>query len=162
MAELTDPRDYHGRFLCDSSGKRVGRIDEVYLDADTERPEFALVNTGLPGARSSFVPVRDAVPVGDEDVRVPLPMERMDDAPGLEPGRQLSEGDEAQLYEHYGMEFTEPHSGSRSEDEARAGSEGEGRGGLRLRRYVVTEYVQATIPVQHEEVRIELEDDLRR
>ncbi|MDQ3587400.1 MAG: PRC and DUF2382 domain-containing protein [Actinomycetota bacterium] len=161
MAELTDAGDYHGRFLCDSSGERVGRIDEVYLDTDTDRPEFALVNTGLPGTRSSFVPLRDAVPVGDEDVRVPLPRERMDGAPSAEPGGQLSEGEEAQLYEHYGMELTEPHSGSRSEDEARAGSEGAGRGRLRLRRYVVTEYIQATIPVQHEEVHLEREDDTR-
>lgn len=161
MAQLTDAGDCHGRFLCDSSGERVGRIDEVYLDTDTDRPEFALVNTGLPGARSSLVPVRDAVQVGDEEIRVPLPREMIDEAPSVEPGRQLSEGEEAQLYEHYGMEYTEPHSGSRPEGGARAGSEGEGRGRLRLRRYLVTEYVQATIPVQHEEVRIELEDDPR-
>lgn len=161
MTELTDAGDYHGRFLCDSSGERVGTIDEVYLDADSDQPEFALVTTGLRGTRSNFVPIRDAVPVGDEDVRVPLPREKMDEAPSVEPGGQLSGGEEAQLYEHYGMEFTEPHSGSRSEDETRADSEGGGRSGLRLKRYVVTEYVEAIIPVQHEEVRIEREDDAR-
>ncbi len=161
MAELTDAGDYHGRFLCDSNGERIGRIDEVYLDTETDRPEFALVNLRGAGTRSSFVPVRDAVPVGGEDVRVPIPRERMDEAPTMEPGGRLSEGEEAQLYEHYGMAFTGSHSGSRPEDEARGGGEGEGGGRLRLRRYVVTEYVQATIPVQHEEVHIEREDDTR-
>ncbi len=161
MAELTDAGDYHGRFLCDSSGERVGRIDEVYLDADTDRPEFGLVNTGLAGGRSSFVPLRDGVSVGGKDVRVPLPRERMEGAPSVEPGGQLSGGEEAQLYEHYGMEFTEPHAGSRSEEEARTGREGGEGGGLRLKRYVVTEYVEVIIPVEHEEVRIEREDDAR-
>ena len=105
--------------------------------------------------------MRDAVPVGEEDVRVPLPREKMDEAPSIDPGGQLSEDEEAQLYEHYGMEFTKPHAGSRSEDEERAGSEGGGRGRLRLKRYLVTEFVQTTVPVQHEEVRIEREGDAR-
>ncbi len=157
MAQLPDAGNYHGRFLCDSSGGRVGKIDEVYLNTDDDRPEFALVNLGQHGTRSSFVPVRDAVQVGDEDVRVPLSKDKMDEAPTIEPGGELSEEEEAQLYEHYGMQFTEPHSGSRSEDEARTGSEDRGRGRLRLRRHVVTEY----IPVQHEEVTIEREDDTR-
>jgi hypothetical protein len=156
MPQMTDAGDYHGRFVCDSSGERVGKIEEIYLDSDTDRPEFVLVNTGS-GTRSNFVPVRDAVQVGDEDVRVPLARELMEEAPSVEPGGQLSEEEEARLYEHYGMEFTEPHSGSRPEDEAR-GPEG-GGGRLRLKRYVVTEYVQATIPVQREEVRIEHEDE---
>jgi len=162
MADQTDAGDYHGRFLCDSSGERVGRIDEVYLDTDTDQPEFALVNMGQSGTRSTFVPLRDGVAVGDEDVRVPLPRERMDEATSIEPGGQLSERQEEQLYEHYGMEFLEPHSGSRPEGGARD-SESEGRGRLRLKRYVVTEYIEvtATIPVQREEVRIEREDDVR-
>lgn len=157
MAQLPDAGDYHGRFLCDSSGARVGKIDEVYLSTENDRPEFALVKLGQDSTRSSFVPVRDAVQVADEDVRVPIPKDRMDEAPSIEPGGELSESEEAELYEHYGMEFTEPHSGSRSEDEARGGGEEKGRGRLRLRRYLVTDYV----PVQHEEVRIEREDDPR-
>lgn len=53
MADLTDAGNYHGRFLCDSSGE-VGRIDKVYLDTDTDRPEFALVNPGQSGTRSTL------------------------------------------------------------------------------------------------------------
>ena len=157
MAQLPDAGDFHGRFLRDSSGERVGKIDEIYLDSDTDRPEFVLVSTGS-GTRSNFVPVRDAVQVGDEDVRVPLAREMMDEAPSIEPGGQLSEEEEVHLYEHYGMEFTEPHSGSRPEDQARGGSQSTGPGRLRLKRYVVTDYVQVTIPVQREEVRVERED----
>ena len=137
MAQLEDAGAYHGRFLLDSSGQRVGKIDEVYLNADNDRPEFALVHTGQHGTRSSFVPVRDAVQVGDEEVRVPLPRDLMEEAPSIEPEGQLSEDEEAHLYEHYGMEFTEPPSGSRSESEA-GRDEDEGRGRLRLRRYLVT------------------------
>lgn len=161
MAELMEAGDYRGRFLCDSSGERIGTIDEVYLDMETDQPGWALVNTGLHGTRSSFVPLRDAVQVGGEEVRVPVPPDRIRDAATIEPEGELSAEEEARLYEHYGMDYIEPHSGARSEEGRRAGAAGEGRGRLRLKRYIVTEHVPTTIPVQREELRLEREDDAR-
>jgi PRC-barrel domain/Domain of unknown function (DUF2382) len=158
MAELT-AADYRGRYLCDSSGERVGTIDELYLDADNDQPEWAVV-TGLHGSRGTFVPLRDAVPVGDEDVRVPVARERMSDAATIEPGGELSAEEEEQLFEYYGIHITESHSGARPEQGAGGGAAGEGGGRLRLRRYIVTEHVPTTVPVQHEEVRIEREDEV--
>ena len=49
-----------GAYLVGSDGERIGKIDEIYLDDRTGEPEWALVNTGLFGMRSSFVPLRDA------------------------------------------------------------------------------------------------------
>ena len=158
MAELTEARDYRGRFLCDSNGERIGTIEEVYLDVETEEPDWALVNTAEQGTRLSFVPLRDAVSVGDEDVRVPVPPDRIRDAATIEPDGELSAEQEAQLYEHYGMDYSEP-SGAQSEEGQQAGTQGRGR--LRLKRYIVTEHVPTTIPVQREELRLEREDDVR-
>ena len=160
MAEL-DAGDYRGRFLCDSSGETIGTIEDVYLDSETDQAEWAVVNTGLHGTRGSFVPLRDGVAVGDGDVRVPVPREKMEQAASIEPGGELSSEEETQLFAHYGLDLTESHSGAHSDDQRAAGTAGEVGGHLRLRRYIVTEHVPVTIPVQHEEVRLERDDELR-
>jgi uncharacterized protein (TIGR02271 family) len=46
---------------------------------------------------------------------------------------------------------------TRSEEELRVGTASRERGRVRLRKYVVTEEVQQTVPVQREEVRVERE-----
>ena len=46
---------------------------------------------------------------------------------------------------------------TRSEEELRVGTARRERGRVRLRKYVVTEHVQQTVPVQREEVRLERE-----
>ena len=46
---------------------------------------------------------------------------------------------------------------TRSEEELRVGTETRERGRARLRKYVVTETEQVTVPVQREEVRVERE-----
>ncbi len=46
---------------------------------------------------------------------------------------------------------------TRSEEEVRVGTASRERGRVRLRKYVVTEQVQQTVPVSHEEVRLERE-----
>ena len=46
---------------------------------------------------------------------------------------------------------------TRSEEELRVGKAQRERGRARLRKYVVTEQVQQTVPVQREEVRVERE-----
>ena len=63
--------DWRGRTMVSSEGDKIGKIDEIYLDDQTGEPEWALVNTGLFGSKSSFVPIADAQD-HDGDVRVPF------------------------------------------------------------------------------------------
>jgi uncharacterized protein (TIGR02271 family) len=140
------------------------------------------VHTGLLGKRSHFVPLRDAGAQG-EDVRVPFDKGTVKDAPSIEPEGELTQEEEAQLYSHYGLEYSEERSDSglpeggadrettgedtsgpttddamtRSEEEVNVGTTRRESGRARLRKYVVTEEVQTTVPVQREEVRIERE-----
>ena len=65
-----------------------------YLDDQTGQPEWALVNTGLFGTRSSFVPLAQAFQ-SDDDVMVPYDMVK--DAPRVDPDQRLSEAEERQL-----------------------------------------------------------------
>ena len=57
-----DVLSWRGQNLIDSSGDKIGKIEEIYLDADSNAPEWALVTTGMFGTKQSFVPIQDATP----------------------------------------------------------------------------------------------------
>ena len=182
MPEMTQAYDWRGRTLRDRNGDKIGKIDDLYVDQQTDKPEWALVHTGLFGSKSSFVPLAGASPQG-EDVAVQVDAAQVKDAPKVDRDEQLSEQEEAKLFRHYGVDYTSegsvtategapaPSAGdghdvsgpttddamTRSEEELRVGKAERERGRARLRKYVVTEEVQQTVPVQREEVRVERE-----
>ena len=100
-----------GEDLYDSSGDKIGSINEIYLDAETGAPEWALVNTGMFGSKSTFVPLRDATDEGGT-VRVPYDKGQVKDAPKMDPDGELSQEQEAELYRHYGLDYSESRSDS--------------------------------------------------
>src|SRR5919109_649129 len=127
MPSIETVRDWPGRVLVDRDSVRVGEIQEIYLDARTDQPEWALVNTGLFGTKSSFVPILDAEPDG-QDVRVPFDKGQIKDAPSVEPDGELSEYEESELYRHYGMAYDEGNGELAARPEGTAAA---GRGGCR-------------------------------
>jgi uncharacterized protein (TIGR02271 family) len=165
MTEITEAYGFRGRTIIDRDGDKIGKIDDVYEDKQGGQAEWALVNTGLFGTKKTFVPLHDAQPVG-EDVRVPLEKARVKDAPSIEPDGELSESEERKLFEHYDVAYasdgdvsgpTTDDAMTRSEEELRVGTERREAGRVRLRKYVVTEEEQRTVPVRREEVRVERE-----
>jgi uncharacterized protein (TIGR02271 family) len=100
-----------GDQLHDTSGGKIGTIEEIYLDADTDQPEWALVNTGLFGTKSTFVPLRDATEDGSA-LRVPYGKDQVKDAPRIDPDGELSQSQERELYAHYGLGYSESRSDS--------------------------------------------------
>jgi anti-anti-sigma factor len=103
--------DWRGQTMVTTDGEKIGKIGEIYVDRDTDQPEWALVNTGMLGTKSSFVPIADAHPDGDQ-VRVPFAKDVVTGAPKLDADGELSQQDEAALYAHYGMDYTESRSDS--------------------------------------------------
>ena len=187
MPEVTHAYEWRGREVVSRDGDKIGTLDEIYLDTESGEPEWAAVTTGLFGTKQSFVPLAQADPQGGR-VTVPYSKDQVKDAPSIDPDGELSQEDEARLYRHYGLEYSERRSGTglpegtqgaqvggrgpvgadvsgpttdeamtRSEEEIRVGTTQRERGRVRLRKYVVTEEVQQTVPVQREEVRIERE-----
>src|SRR3712207_6836502 len=109
MALTDNILQYRGQDLVDTSGSKIGRIEEIYLDTETNQPEWALVNTGLFGTKSTFVPIRDASESGGS-LSVPFSKDQVKDAPGVDAGGELSQQEEAELYRHYGMNYSESRS----------------------------------------------------
>jgi len=173
-------QSWQGRTMVDPAGDKLGTIDAIYVDDETGQPEWALVYTGLFTAKATFVPLAQAQDVGDS-VQVPYDKQQVTDAPSPQADGSLSQDEEAELYHHYGLDYSEHRSDSglpagtddtvgrdvsgpttdeamtRSEEELRVGTETRERGRARLRKYVTTEQVTQTVPVQREELRVERE-----
>lgn len=168
-----------GADVVGKDNKKIGTFEELYLDDTTGDPEWALVNTGLFGTRSSFVPLEQAE-VTEDVLRVPYDKDMVSDAPGVDAGEHLDASQEADLFRHYGLTRRGETSGTdartardrvgydtsgpttddamtRSEEELKVGKATRETGRARLRKYVVTEHVETTVPVQREEVRLERE-----
>jgi PRC-barrel domain protein/uncharacterized protein DUF2382 len=97
-------RAWLGRVMVDRDSNRLGEITDIYLDRETDRPEWAVVRTGLFGLRSSFVPLAEASEI-DGQIQVPHERSLVKDAPNIEADGQLSEAEEAELYRHYGLDY---------------------------------------------------------
>ena len=171
----TNVQEWRGATVVDRDGDKLGRVEDIFLDIDTNQPEWVLVNTGLFGKNQTFVPLANATRQGDQ-IRVAYDKAKVKDAPNMEPGRELSQEEEARLYEYYGMGYSEARSGTglpeggaperggrtddamtRSEEELRVGTQRREAGRVRLKKYVTTEQETVTVPVQREEVRVERE-----
>jgi uncharacterized protein (TIGR02271 family) len=200
---ISDPTQLHGLTVTGQGGEKLGKVDGIYLDNDTQRPEWATVRSGLFGSHVSLVPLATADLAGDQ-LRVPFDKGALESAPHHDPDRDLSPQDEADLFTHYGIPSggdsvtartggqqqyeggrqqydggtggqnqrrdraegavghdtsgpTTDDAMTRSEERLRVGTETTEAGRARLRKYVVTENVTQTVPVSHEEVRIERE-----
>jgi uncharacterized protein (TIGR02271 family) len=172
---VTEAYEWRGRTIIGQDGEKIGTLDEVLVDAETGSPEWALVNTGLFGTKTSYVPLVGASPQGG-DVHVPYTKDQVKDAPGGGTDGELSTEEEAELFAHYGLPYPGPAAQpavpagqgttgggetddamTRSEEELAVGKRSRERGRARLRKYVVTEEVQQTVPVQREEIRVERE-----
>jgi uncharacterized protein (TIGR02271 family) len=194
MPTIDDIRTWQGEQAHGRDGEKLGEIADIYLDRDTGEPEWAAIKTGLFGAKVSFAPLADATQSGD-GVQLPYTKDQLKDAPNAEADGELSQEEEAALYRHYGLDYSEAPSESglptgrdatdrdvtegeptgrgpvghdtsgpttdeamtRSEEELRVGTTQRETGRARLRKYVVTENVTQTVPVQREEVRVERE-----
>jgi uncharacterized protein (TIGR02271 family) len=172
MTTVNDPNKMTGAAVYDGSGRSVGKIDAIYLDNETNEPEWAAVRTGLFGGHVSLVPLGRGNWDGSA-LTVPFDKEALKAAPHHDPGTTLSPADEQDLYRHYGMSSdrtgepgvqgrdtsgpTTDDAMTRSEERMHVGTEQHESGRARLRKYIVSEDVSTTVPVSHEEVTLERE-----
>lgn len=130
---------WRGRTVRDPEGEKVGTFGDVFLDRETDRPEWGGVRTGLFGRHESYVPLTE-VEEDEGDLRVPFTKEQVTGAPRIDPDVALTEEEERTLFAHYGRE----HAARPAER-------------VRLRKVLVTEHQERTIPVRKEVVQLESE-----
>jgi sporulation protein YlmC with PRC-barrel domain len=114
MATISRDRVQHfrGHDLYDRDGEKIGAIEEIYLDAETNEPEWALVHTGLFGTKRTFVPLSEASE-SEGTLTVPFDKVTVKDAPRVEPNGQLSQREQSELYGYYGLDDSAAGGGRR-------------------------------------------------
>ncbi|MEV7092085.1 PRC and DUF2382 domain-containing protein [Amycolatopsis sp. NPDC051045] len=177
MAMTMQPQELIDSAVVDPDGNKLGKVGNVYLADATHQPEWITVKTGLFGTKESFVPLSGAHTDRD-GIHVQVDKDSVSDAPRIDADGHLSPEESEQLYQHYGLpvprtspdgrmdrgkparsgrEKRDDRAMTRSEERLNVGTEQVETGRVRLRKYVVTEEQQVTVPVRHEEVRVERE-----
>jgi uncharacterized protein (TIGR02271 family) len=185
MARTMQPQELIDSAVVDPEGNKIGKVGNVYLADATHQPEWITVKTGLFGTKESFVPLSGAR-TDKDGIHVQVDKDSVSDAPRIDADGHLSPEESTQLYQHYGLPVPrtsadgrtdrrtdgrtdrspaamggrgkrDDRAMTRSEERLNVGTEQVETGHVRLRKYVVTEEQQVTVPVRHEEVRVERE-----
>jgi hypothetical protein len=87
----------------------IGKLEDVYVDVETDVPQFATVKEGLVGRHLTFVPL-GGIKVGPDELQVAVSRGQVQAAPNLElHGDELSQADESALYHHFELNYTPPN-----------------------------------------------------
>lgn len=187
MNSLDELQSMIGRNAVDTEGAKIGKVGQIYLDDQSGQPVWVTISTGLFGTKESFAPLHGSSIAGDElrlavskDLVKDAPNidtdghtsdaendalythyqgylgsgAAVDSQAGVDTRREDLAGAAR------GQDTSGPNTDDAmtlSEERLHVGTEQVAGGRARLRKYVVTEQVSTTVPVSHEEVRIERE-----
>jgi sporulation protein YlmC with PRC-barrel domain len=112
MIGVENITDWRGQEVVDTTGEKLGKLEDVYYDGETDEPVFAAVKTGLVSKSLTLVPLLRAS-VGRDYVRVDRPKADFKKAPSFDTDAELSLSDEAATFAHYSLEYTPAGEGAR-------------------------------------------------
>jgi uncharacterized protein (TIGR02271 family) len=172
--------ELHGSPVYDQSGEKIGKVEEIYYDEDTNQAEWIGIGTGFFGMKRVLVPVQ-GVQLNDDGVTVPYDKDLVKDSPDID-SDPIDPAAEQSLHAYYGtthdtgayadtsrpaasadvdrqtgLENADEKSLTRSEEELRVGKRSVEAGSVRLRKWVETVPVQTDINLTRETVHVNRE-----
>jgi len=187
MTNPNDLQNIMGRTAVGSDGDKIGKIGQIYLDDASGAPQWVTISTGLFGNKESFAPISGYRVDGDNvvlnvtkdqvkgapnmDADGHLGDDENDALYAYYSGSFGAAGTQTNYTdtdssagtvgrETVGHDTSGPNTDDAmtlSEERVAVGTQQVETGRARLRKYVVTEDVSTTVPVSHEEVRVERE-----
>ena len=97
-----------GTNVYDADGDKIGSVEEVFVDEQTQEPEWIGLGTGFFGTKRVLVPAQTAEFTND-GITVPYSKDQVKDTPDID-GDYISQQTESALYQHYGLEYSEARS----------------------------------------------------
>jgi hypothetical protein len=89
-------------------GDKIGKLEDVYVDVETDEPIFGTVKEGMIGRHLTFVPL-GGITIGPDNLQVPVSGEQVKAASEIALDvDELSQRDESDLYHHYQLNYTPP------------------------------------------------------
>jgi hypothetical protein len=102
--DIAEIEPWEGQNVVDCDGKKIGKLDDVYLAAGSPEAVFAYVKTGLIARRHFLVPLAGAS-LSRNRIQVAYQHDHVKGAPQFEPGATLDCGLEQDLARHYDIEL---------------------------------------------------------
>lgn len=110
--EIEDVKEWRGQDVVDAHGDKLGKLDEVLYDTQTDLPAFAAVKSGTFGKHLTLVPLAGAS-AGRSHLRVAVAKSDLKGAPSFDPEAELTSADEEAAYAHFGMAYSPAGEGAR-------------------------------------------------
>ena len=104
MGDVENIRDWRGKDVLDGSGEKIGTVEDVYFDSETDEPRFLCVRAGKLRHHTILIPSA-GVTASPEHLTVTVSKDVAKDAPTVEPGADLSAEYEERLFGYYGLEY---------------------------------------------------------
>jgi uncharacterized protein YrrD len=112
MAAHRNIAEWHGKHLVDRDGEKIGKLEDVYVDVETDEPMFGTVKEGFIGRHLTFVPL-GGLTIGPDNLQVAVSKDLVRSAPNIDAeGDELSQENESSLYHHYQLNYTPPNTES--------------------------------------------------
>ena len=174
--------EMRGSPVYSSDGEKIGQVEEIYIDEQTQTPEWIGIGTGFFGTKRVLVPTA-GTSMSEDGFTVPYSKDQVKDAPDIDED-EISQETERELSAHYGLDYSERRSDTglpeesaksdrsattrgsrdtdegeivRSEEELHVGTERVRTGTARLRKWVETEPVEMDVELQREKVQVHRE-----
>jgi uncharacterized protein (TIGR02271 family) len=161
---MEDLSGMQGAPVYDNADEKIGRVDEVFYDLQTNQPEWIGIGTGIFGTKRVLVPVEGAQPSSD-GLRVAYAKDVVKESPDVD-ADQIDPETARALYHHYGLasgdggqprsgeQGTEQESVTRHEEELVVGTQPVEAGRVRLQKWVETEPVALDVELKRETARV--------
>ncbi len=167
-----------GEAVYSSEGEKIGSVEEIFYDEQTNTPEWIGIGTGFLGTKRVLVPIEGARP-SEDGITVPYSKDQVKDSPDID-GDEIGQDTEAELYAYYGLEYSERRSDTglpeggrgramdqgpsrgdddaqsvvRAEEELQVGKREVEAGSVRLRKWVETEDASVDVDVKRETAKV--------
>lgn len=103
--EIEQIEEWLGQDVVDCDGEKIGKLEDVYFEADSRTAVFGCVKAGMLGRKHFLVPLAGAS-LSRDHVRVDYHRDQIKDGPQAESGATLESAAEQELARHYELDLT--------------------------------------------------------
>jgi hypothetical protein len=124
---IDDVSSLPGETVSDQDGLKIGKITQLYALGDQDSVMWVTIETslGIGNERKVFVPLARLKHERGE-LRVPYSVQHIQSVPEIEPGEELSEGDDRTLRDFYSIDLADQELRTDNESYANRVPDGDG------------------------------------
>jgi stress response protein YsnF/sporulation protein YlmC with PRC-barrel domain len=102
MASFNQLMELKGKTIYDRDGEKIGKMEDIYLDNESQEPEWFSVGSGFFGTKHQVIPIQ-GYSMREDGLQVPYSKDLIKDSPSVD-SDEIEPDREMQLYEYYGLQ----------------------------------------------------------